>query len=97
EHGYEVRTIDTPTTDVSAIDASEADLLVVLGGEEGAYQGDTYPYIAAEIALLRERIAAEAPVFGVCLGAQLLAAALDAPVYKGSRKEIGYVAVTPTE
>ncbi|MEJ3405406.1 glutamine amidotransferase [Rathayibacter sp. YIM 133350] len=97
EHGYDVHIIDTPLTDVAALDSHSADLLVVLGGEEGAYEGDTHPYIAAEIDLLRRRIADQAPVFGVCLGAQLLAAALDAPVYKGPVKEIGYVTVTPTE
>ncbi|WP_240665900.1 gamma-glutamyl-gamma-aminobutyrate hydrolase family protein [Agromyces sp. LHK192] len=96
-HGYDIRFIDAPTTDVSALDALEPDLVVVLGGEEGAYETDRYPYLVDEIALLRERIAAEAPVFGVCLGAQLLAASLDAKVYRGPRKEVGWLTVEPTE
>ncbi|QAY72310.1 glutamine amidotransferase [Agromyces protaetiae] len=94
--GYEVMTVDTPTTDVSALDALAPDVVIVLGGEEAAYETDRHPYLADEIALLRARIDAEAPVFGVCLGAQLLASTLGARVYKGARKEVGWLEVTPT-
>lgn len=97
EHGYDVRIIDTPATDLSAIDPAEADLVVVLGGDEGAYEGDLHPYIDAEIALLRERIAAERPIFGVCLGAQLLAESLGGSAYKGPSTEVGYLQITPTD
>ena len=34
-----------------------------------------YPFLAPEIALLRELVARDAPVLGICLGSQLLAAA----------------------
>ena len=71
--------------------------VVVLGGDEGAYETDRYPYLADEIELLRTRIDAEAPIFGVCLGAQLLAETLGARAYKGERKEVGWLAVEPTE
>jgi GMP synthase (glutamine-hydrolysing) len=95
-HGYEVVTVDAPSTDVSALDALEPDLVVVLGGDEAAYQTDRYPYLADEIRLLESRVAAEAPVFGVCLGAQLLAKTLGARVYQGPRKEVGWLEVEPT-
>lgn len=96
-HGYEIVTVDAPTTDVAALDALSPDLVVVLGGDEGAYETDRFPYLADEIALLRTRIAAEAPIFGVCLGAQLLASALGAEVYAGATKEVGWLTVEPTE
>ncbi|GAA1954812.1 glutamine amidotransferase-related protein [Agromyces allii] len=96
-HGYDVATIDAPVTDVAALDPLAADLVVVLGGEEGAYETDRYPYLADELRLLQARIEAEAPIFGVCLGAQLLAAALGARVYPGERKEVGWLEVAPTE
>jgi GMP synthase (glutamine-hydrolysing) len=96
-HGYEIVAVDTPSTDVSALDALAPDLVVVLGGEEGAYETDLYPYLADEIELLRTRIDAEAPIFGVCLGAQLLAKTLGARAYKGERKEVGWLTVEPTE
>ncbi|UOE43760.1 glutamine amidotransferase-related protein [Agromyces larvae] len=95
--GFDVRVVDTPQTDVSQLDALAPDLVVVLGGEEAAYDTDRHPYLADEIALLRSRIAAEAPVFGVCLGAQLIAATLGARVYRGERKEVGWLEVTPTD
>ncbi|GAA1507777.1 GMP synthase (glutamine-hydrolyzing) [Agromyces terreus] len=95
-HGYEVVTVDAPVSDVSAIDPLAADLVVVLGGEEGAYETERFPYLADELSLLRSRIDAEAPVFGVCLGAQMLAAALGARVYRGERTEVGWLEVTPT-
>ncbi|WP_430647996.1 glutamine amidotransferase-related protein [Agromyces sp. GXS1127] len=96
-HGYEIRFLDAPSEDVTAIDPLAPDLVVVLGGDEGVYQADRYPYLADEIDLLRARIAAEAPIFGVCLGAQLLAAALGADVYRGPRKEVGWLGVELTD
>jgi GMP synthase (glutamine-hydrolysing) len=61
--------------------------LVVMGGALGV--GDIgapdHPYLADEVALLRERLNADAPVLGVCLGAQLLAHAAGARVYPNSR------------
>ncbi|GAA1779625.1 glutamine amidotransferase-related protein [Agromyces lapidis] len=94
--GYEIVTVDAPTADVSALDPLDADLVIVLGGDEAAYETDRYPYLADEIALLRARIAAEAPIFGVCLGAQLLAESLGGRAFKGDRKEVGWLAVEPT-
>jgi GMP synthase (glutamine-hydrolysing) len=96
-NGYEIVTVDTPTADVSGLDPLGADLVVVLGGDEAVYETDRYPYLADEVELLRERIAAEAPVFGVCLGAQLLAASLGGRAYRGERKEVGWLEVEPTE
>src|SRR5918993_315013 len=57
---------------------------------------DGYPSLADEIRLLESRVTAEAPVFGVCLGAQLLAKTLGARVYQGPRKEVGWLEVEPT-
>lgn len=92
EHGYEVRNIEVPHADLEA-EASAiaaADLLVVLGGEMGVYEKDAYPFIAQELAAISGRMNAAAPVFGVCLGAQLMAEALGSPAYKGPVRDIGY-------
>lgn len=98
EHGYAVRYVDTLGPDgVRGIDPASADLLVVLGGEMGAYETERFPVLADEIALLAARLAAHRPVFGVCLGAQLMAGALGSPVYRGPTNEIGYRLVEPTE
>ena len=94
--GYDVRVVDVTTEDVAAIDPNEADLVVVLGGEMGAYQTEEYPFLADEQALLRARLDAERPTLGVCLGAQLMAGALGERVYKGDSMQIGFRRVEPT-
>jgi GMP synthase-like glutamine amidotransferase len=62
-------------------------LLIVMGGPMGVGDvGDPrYPFLASEIALLRRLIARGAPVLGICLGSQLLAAAAGARVYPNMR------------
>lgn len=67
--------------------------LVVMGGPQSVYERDRYPWIADELRLINEALDAEKPVLGICLGSQLLAAALGANVYPGRRKEIGWFPV----
>src|SRR5258705_1906836 len=59
------------------------DVLVVMGGSMSvADVGDPrYPFLAAEVELLRRTTAQGRPVLGVCLGAQLLAHALGARIH----------------
>ena len=47
--------------------------------------------------LTREAVEAGVPYLGVCLGAQILARALDRPVMKAARREVGFQPVHPTE
>lgn len=93
ESGYDIEYIDVAEHDPASLDPLGADLLVVLGGPIGVYDHDAYPVVTAEIGLLRARLAADRPTLGICLGAQLMAAALDARVYRGPEKEIGWSAL----
>ena len=70
------------------------DLLVLMGGPMGVYDRDRLGWIDGEIARIAERLAAGLPTIGICLGAQLIAAALGASVYPGPCKEIGFAPVT---
>ena len=68
----------------------QADLVVSLGGPMAVYEADRYPFLKREIPLLRKRIMQGKPTLGLCLGAQLMAASLDARVFRGGRPEIGW-------
>ena len=68
-------------------DVAPDQLLVVMGGPMGVGDAGSaqYPFLAPEIALLRKLLARDAPVLGICLGSQLLAAAAGARVYPNTR------------
>jgi GMP synthase (glutamine-hydrolysing) len=68
----------------------DASGLIVMGGPTGVYEYERYPFLADEIRLIQSAVNTDTPVLGICLGSQLLAAALGAKVYKGPRKEIGW-------
>jgi GMP synthase (glutamine-hydrolysing) len=61
---------------------ASGDLLVVMGGPMGVGDLDDprFPFLRPELELLTRCVDADAPVLGVCLGAQLLAAAAGARV-----------------
>lgn len=69
--------------------------MIVMGGPMGAYEDDAHPWIASEKRMIREAAESGHPIWGVCLGAQLLAAALGAHVYPGA--EGAEVGVLPVE
>jgi GMP synthase-like glutamine amidotransferase len=54
--------------------------LLVLGGGMGAYEDELAPWLPATRDLIRDAVAAQVPVLGVCLGGQLLAGALGGQV-----------------
>jgi len=67
--------------------------LVVMGGPMGVYETERYPHLGDELRLIEDAVRHNRPVLGVCLGSQLLAAALGARVYPGGYKEIGWYPV----
>jgi GMP synthase (glutamine-hydrolysing) len=71
--------------------------IVAMGGAMGAYEEARYPWLAAEKRLITEAVAAGTPYWGVCLGAQLLAASLGAKVAPGARPELGVLPVQLTD
>ncbi len=96
--GWAIRYNEVPVDGIDRAGALGADVLFVLGGPCGAYEGASYPWLDAEIAVVRERIAAGGAVLGVCLGAQLIATALGARVFPGSAgTEIGWAPVRITD
>jgi GMP synthase-like glutamine amidotransferase len=66
--------------------------LVFMGGPMSVH--DDLPWIAGELALIREAAAADIPLLGHCLGGQLMAAALGGSVVVNPVKEIGWGELT---
>jgi GMP synthase (glutamine-hydrolysing) len=95
EANYELTIVDARSY---AFDATpeDVDLVVVLGNDHGVYQKHEHPYIAREEAWLAARAAHERPTLGVCFGAQILASALGADVYRGDKRVVGFRTVTPS-
>jgi GMP synthase-like glutamine amidotransferase len=69
--------------------------LAMMGGPMSV--NDALPWVAPLGATLREAVAAGVPVIGHCLGGQLLAQALGAPVARAPVAEIGWVDVAITD
>jgi GMP synthase (glutamine-hydrolysing) len=69
--------------------------VIIMGGPQSA--NDANPGLDAEMRLIGQAIEKGLPVLGVCLGAQLIAKALGARVYKNSVPEIGWAPVHFTE
>jgi len=71
-------------------DASGVDLLIIMGGPMNVFDFHIHPWMEEEIAWVKEFILMGKPVLGICLGAQIIAAALGQEVYPGPHREIGW-------
>ena len=69
------------------------DMLVIMGGVMGVYEEDEYDWMKAEKSFIKNSIAANKKVLGICLGAQFIAEALSAKVFPHTKKEIGWFEV----
>jgi len=88
--GYELDRVDVGDAGFGAVDLVEPDLLIMMGGPMGVYEQDAHPWIACQMQRLARRIDKGRPTLGVCFGAQMMAAAMGARVYRGPAKEVGF-------
>lgn len=93
EAGYTINYIDASSGDLTEIRPQSDDLLIILGGPISVNDVDAYPFLRTELELINERLSADMPTLGICLGAQLIARALGAAVYPGPVKEIGWAPI----
>lgn len=94
--GYEIHYLEAGVEPITVEAVLRPQLLVVLGGPIGVYETDSYPFLVDERNAIAARLSAGKATLGVCLGAQLIAAALGAHVRPTGGKEIGYGPLTLT-
>lgn len=95
EHRIDYRLLRLDQGDAVPAEPGEFTGICSLGGPMSVNDG--MAWIAPEIELLRGAVAGGVPVIGHCLGGQLLARALGAPVTRNPVKEIGWGKVAVTE
>lgn len=88
----------TPTAaDEPPADPFSYDAVMTFGGAMHADQDDGIPWIVPERTLLAELLAAEVPLLGACLGAQLLCQAAGGSVRRMPEPEIGWYPLSLTD
>jgi GMP synthase (glutamine-hydrolysing) len=83
--------------DALPADHGRYDGVVVLGGAMDAFDDGGYPQFQPLIRLLQGFHAAEKPILGICLGAQLVARVFEKPVYRHRELELGFTEVEITD
>jgi GMP synthase-like glutamine amidotransferase len=86
--------LDLPGNPSQLVDLDRASGLIIMGGPMSA--NDDLAYLSREADLIRDAVQRGIPILGVCLGSQLIAKALGAPVYGNHVKEIGWFEISPT-
>ncbi len=94
--GFRIRYVNFGRTPDASPHVEKYDGLIVLGGPMCISQRDNHPHLETEIAAIRKAMDLNIPVLGICLGAQLIAAALNARVHRNPVREIGWYDVTTT-
>jgi GMP synthase (glutamine-hydrolysing) len=95
--GVELQVVEAPGQPLP-VTFGGADGLVVLGGAMDADETDAHPHLARTMELVRDAAAGSVPTLGICLGAQLAAAALGGRAYPGpAGEELGWTKVELTE
>jgi GMP synthase-like glutamine amidotransferase len=85
-----VQTLTRQFSNEALPDPASIDGLVVLGGPMSVNDEQKVPWMRAEKEYIRRVIGLEIPILGICLGAQMIASALDAEVTVNTFKEIGW-------
>jgi GMP synthase (glutamine-hydrolysing) len=95
--GFRIRYVNFARHPDAAPSLDGYDGLIVLGGPMSVNDAIRLRHLTTELKLIEEAMRRDIPVLGICLGAQLIAKALGAAVYRNPEKEIGWYDVSPTD
>ncbi len=96
EHGVRFRPVNLFDGEGLPRDTSDLEGLVVMGGPMNVDDSARFPFLIPELQLIEKVLSEKKPILGICLGAQLIAKALDARVYANKKREVGWHPVTFT-
>jgi len=96
KQGASYRTIRLFHGEMPAEEWEHVRALIILGGEMGVNDEESFPFLRWEKRIIRAAIEDNVPTLGICFGAQLVASTLGAAVYHGQVKEIGWSPVSIT-
>ncbi len=90
DHGHKLRTIKLYEGEPVPPDLDDVDGVLSMGGPQNVDEAAKYPWITDEMAYLKLAHEKGLPIVGVCLGAQLIAAALGGKVAAMAQPEVGW-------
>jgi GMP synthase-like glutamine amidotransferase len=82
---------------VADLDPRDFAAVVSMGGKAHVWDAERVPVLRNQLPFLRHAVEADVPVFGICLGGQLLASAVGGAVRAAEEPEIGWLQITPTD
>lgn len=88
ENNYSFK-LEKPYREETLSSIDRFDLLIIMGGPQNLQKLTNYPYLIAEINLIKEAITKNKKVLGFCLGAQLIGEALGIKTLSSPEKEVG--------
>ncbi len=95
DEGIPVRVLDALEPGATWPAAGDVCGIVMFGGSMNVDQVERYPFLVRDRELALRAVMEATPYLGICLGAQLLARALDRPVFPAHEREIGFEPVRP--
>lgn len=96
EVGFRIRYVNFGRDPHAQPNLEGYDGVVILGGPMSVNDTHNHPHLKTEVELIQRALDRQTPILGICLGAQLIAKALGAPVARSPETEIGWYDVEPT-
>lgn len=85
---YEI--IKSYNVDVTTMNLEKYSIVIILGGYQSVVDIDKYSYLQKVIELIRKCLVIRKPLFGICLGFQLIAYALGCEIKSSDKLNVGY-------